>query len=338
MKVVVTILLISMVAVSGCRFLQGVSVAQPSAEDTHACDVEAAHPEDLMRVAQGKADGEVVGMLALRACSEAVRQFPAEARFRFQRGRALLALRRKGEAAADFKAAAEMGYRTAKYYEALALLDSYFKSGGEDEYEQAIQLLTEIKEVFAPAAKRYDEVVFTLEGFTNPRIVKAFYLDDVARLNNSRILVAAYAAGMQKFLSVEYHPVGNECPAILVDSSINYDLDTALVGDPRNTLERFANDLIFLGVQWTGTILLDPTYKGDPEQWRDYYKDLGRRDAYHLVNKFGCESPVSQKVYGGLVKFAKAKRPLSEYLEELSKGRGKDLFLVAAEAPTEDEE
>jgi len=338
MRIILTILLVIMLAACGGQLPRRAREAQASAENTHGCDLEAAHPDDLMRVAPGKTDGEVVGVLALRACTEAIRQFPREARFRFQHGRALLSMRREGEAAEQFKTAAGMSYGPAKYYLAAALLDSYFESGPDAEYEQAVKLLEEVKESFAPAAKLYDEVVFTSEGFKNPRVIEAFYRGDVECLNRARILVACYAAGMQEFLSVEYHPVGNECPALMVDSSITYDLDAAIVGDPRTTLERFKYDLIFLGAQWAGTILLDPTYKGDLAKWRDYYKLLGRRDGYYLVNRFGCESPVSRKVYSGLVKFAKAKRPLSEYLEELSKGQGKDLFLVAAESASESEE
>lgn len=312
-------------------------VASMSAENTQDCDNHAAHPDDVMRFAPGKAEGEVVGVLALRACSEAVKRFPREARFRFQLGRALAALRREGEAAKEFETAASMGYGPAKFYRAQALLASYFESGPEAEYEQAVRLLEEVKESFAPAAKRYDEVVYSSEGFQNPRIIDALYAGDVERLNRARILVAFYVSGMQEFFSIDLHPVGNECPAIMVESSINLDLDAAVVGDPKSTPERWAYDLMFLGAEWAGKIFIDPVYRGDPAKWREYYKTLGRRDGYHLANKFGCESPVSKKVYNGVVKFARAKRPLAEYMEELSKGRGRDLFLVASEEPAAEE-
>lgn len=307
-----------------------------AADNPNDCDTNASHPNDTMRFAPGKTDEEVVGVLALRACTEAVRKFPREARFHFQLGRALMALRRAEEAAKEFEIAASMNYGPAKYYQAQALLDSYFEGGPESDYEQAVQILTAVKETFEPAEKRYDEVVFSSDGFQNPRIIEALYLGDVERLNRARILVAFYAQGMQEFFSIEFHPVGNECPAILIDSSINYDLDSAVVGDPRDNLERWGYDLLFLGAKWAGKIFLDPTYKGDPEKWREYYKLLGKRDAYFMANKFGCQSPIARKIYDGLVQFARAKRPLAEYAEELSNGRGRDLFLVSSEAMSEE--
>jgi tetratricopeptide (TPR) repeat protein len=322
----------------GCASLKDGGAVRASADNPNECDNQAAHPEDIMRLAQGKTDEQVVGVLAQRACSEALGQFPSEPRFHFQMGRALLALKREGDAVKEFDTAASMGYAPAKHYRAEALLDSYLNGSGPDsEYEEAVRLLEEVKESFAPAGRRYDEVVLNLEGFQNPRIIEAMYRGDVERLNRVRILVAFYAQGMQKFLSIDYHPTDIQCPAILVDSSINLDLDAAVVGDPRNTLERFGYNAMFVGAEWAGKIFIDPTYQGDPEKWREYYQSLGHRDGFYLANKFGCQSPVSRKVYSGLVKFAKAKRPLSEYAEELTKSRGKDLFLIAAEESGEDD-
>jgi len=309
--------------------------ALTSAQQTHECDIQAAHPDDIMRFAVGKADGEVVGVLALRACSEAVRQFPYEPRFHFQLGRALAALNRRDEAAKAYEMAASMGHLPAKFYRAEAILDAYWESGSEAEYEKAVHILEEVKVSFAPAAQRYKEVVFSLEGFQNPRIIEALYRGDVERLNRARILIALYGLGMQEFLSTEWNPEENDCPAYLIDPSINYDFDSAIAGDPRNTLERLGYDLMFLGAEWAGKLFIDPTWKGDMTKWRDYYKSLGRRDAQFLAREYGCRSPVTKKLYSGLIKFAKARRPLSEYAEQLSKGSGKELFLIPAEEVAE---
>ena len=307
--------------------------AKVVAEEPHECDTQAAHPDDIMRFAAGKADGEVVGVLALRACSAAVKQFPDEPRFHFQLGRALAALKRKDEAARAFEKAASMGSAPAKYYRAEALLDSFWASGADAQLEQAVKLLEEVQESFAPAAQRYKEVVFSVEGFQNPRIVQALYSGDIATLNRARILVALYAQGMQEFLSTEWNPEGNDCPAYLIEPSINFDLDAAVAGDPRNTVERGLYDITFSGAEWVGTLAVDPTWKGDLNKWRDYYKSLGRRDAQFLAREYGCRSPVTQNLYSGLVEFAKAKRPLMEYADELKASRGKDLFLIEVEQP-----
>lgn len=314
----------------------GAVAVTTSPEQTHDCDLQAAHPEDILRRAPGKEDGQIVGFLAQRACSEATKQFPNEARFHFQLGRALAALKRTDEAAKEFESAASMNYAPAKYYRADALLGSYWESGSETDYQKAVQILEEVQESFAPAAVLHKQVVFNSEGFVNPRIVEALYRRDIEQLNRARILVALYAQGMQEFLSTEWNPEENDCPAYLIDPEVNYHLDSAVAGDPRNTIERAAYDVGFIGVEWAGKLFIDPTWKGDPEKWRTYYKSLGRRDGQFLAREFGCQSPVTKNLYQGLVQFAKARKPLAEYLENLKNGEGKILFLKETEDGTEE--
>jgi tetratricopeptide (TPR) repeat protein len=323
--------LLFLIACSGGR-PDAASKVQTVADEPHECDAQAAHPDDIMRFATGKADGEVVGVLALRACWEAAKQYPNEHRFHFQLGRAFAALRRNEEAAKEFEKAVSLGSTPAKYYRAETILESFWVSGSEAEYDQAVKLLEEAaKDSFAPAEQRYKELSFSSEGFQNPRIIEALYSGDMKTLNQARILVALYAQGMQEFLSVEWNPEGNDCPAYLVEPSINFDLDAAIVGDPRNTAERLLYDTTFSGAEWVGTLAADPTWKGDLTKWRDYYKSLGRRDAQFLAHEFGCESQVTKILYGGLIEFSKAKRPLIEYAEELKSRGGRDLFLVPVE-------
>lgn len=340
MKTILTSVILLLLIVSTYAYMKsgGTSEVKSSTELSHACDVEAAHPDDILRHAPGKADTEVVPVLALRACTAAVKQFPNEARFHFQLGRALAAMKRVDEAAKEYETAASMGYSPAKFYQAEAILDSYWKSGSETDYEKAVHILEEAKESFDPAAKRYKQVVYNPEGFQNPRIIDALYMDDFERLNRARILVALYGLGMQEFLSTEWNPEDNDCPGYLIDPTINFDLDAAIAGDPRNTLERVGYDLIFVGAEWAGKLILDPTWKGDPTKWRDYYKSLGRRDGQFLAREFGCGSPITKKLYNSLVQFAKAKRPLADYAEDLSKGSGKELFLVQAEQVAEEQQ
>lgn len=299
-----------------------------SSDMTHDCDLQAAHPEDALRYAQGKTDEEIIPVLALRACSEAVRQFPNEPRFHFQMGRALAAMKKVEEAAKEFEAAASMGYAPAKFYRADAIMDSYLESGNEDDYQKAVQMLEQTKESFPPAAKRYREVVYSPEGFQSPRIIDGLYYEDYERLNRARILVALWGQGFQEFLATEWNPEDNDCPAYMLDPSINYDLDAAVAGDPSTTVERLKYDTILFGVEWAGTLIYDPTWKGDSTKWRDYYKALGKRDAQFMVREFGgCRSPVAKKIYYGLVQFAKAKKPFTDYYQDLRNGSGKELFL-----------
>jgi hypothetical protein len=308
--------------------------AKTSAEETNDCDIQAAHPSDILRLAPGKTDDEIVAVLAMRACSAAVERFPNEPRFQFQLGRALTAMKRPEEAAKAFERAASMGYPAANFYRAEAALQAYWDSGSESDLDNAKQLLKEAKDSFAPAAERLRQLVFRKEGFQNPRIVEAFYQGEVEQLNVARILVAHYALGMHEFLSTRWNPEDNDCPAYLVEPAINYELDSACAGDPRNGLERAGYDLALYGAALAGK-LLDPVWKGDLQKWREFYQSLGRRDGQYLAGEYGCQSPVTKRLYKGLLQFAKAKKPLSEYAEGLLNGEGLNLFLDSAEQTAE---
>lgn len=81
----------------------------------HPCDAEAGEPFDLQGVAKGRLPNEINPEAAIRACTEAVRQFPTVARFRFQLGRARLAARTVEAGWREIETAAEMGHTRALY-------------------------------------------------------------------------------------------------------------------------------------------------------------------------------------------------------------------------------
>ncbi|QCI64061.1 caspase family protein [Phreatobacter stygius] len=81
----------------------------------HPCDTAAAEPFDLQGVAPGRLPNEIDPPAALRACGEAMRQYPAIARFEFQLGRAHLAARAVAEGWRHAEAAADRGHVRALY-------------------------------------------------------------------------------------------------------------------------------------------------------------------------------------------------------------------------------
>ncbi|MGL4287248.1 MAG: caspase family protein [Phreatobacter sp.] len=81
----------------------------------HPCDAAAAEPFDLQGVAPGRLPNEIDPPAALKACAEAIRQYPAIARFEFQLGRAHLAARAVAEGWRHVEAAADRGHVRALY-------------------------------------------------------------------------------------------------------------------------------------------------------------------------------------------------------------------------------
>lgn len=327
---VVTVAVVGLLLLASCAntSLPTPAIEQTSAEQPHECDTQAAHPNDVLRVAAGKLDEDVIPVLALRACSAATKQFPNESRFHFQLGRALLALQRADEAAKAFETAASMGNAPAKFYLAETELAAYWDSYSEAPPEEVVRMLDEIDESFAPAAERLKQIVFRTEGFQFPLIIEALHDKDYERLNRVRILVALYALGMHEFLATKWNPTDHNCPAYVVQPAITYDLDRAVAGDPRNPIEGVAYTVAFSAASWAGKVLIDSTWRGDREKWQDYYKSLGARDGQYLASEFGCQSPVTRRIYDNLVEFSKMKRPLAEYAEGLLNGEGKELFLA----------
>jgi TPR repeat protein len=79
------------------------------------CDAEAAEPLDLQGVSAGKLPNEINADAGIAACTEAVQQYPAIARYKYQLGRAKLAARDVSGALAQFNEAAEAGHTRAFY-------------------------------------------------------------------------------------------------------------------------------------------------------------------------------------------------------------------------------
>ena len=82
----------------------------------HQCDRLAAHPADYERAAPPVEDSEFLPKQAAVACRDAVAAYPDAPRFRFQLGRALLALEKIDEAKEVLQGAADGRYAVASLY------------------------------------------------------------------------------------------------------------------------------------------------------------------------------------------------------------------------------
>ena len=294
------------------------------------CDLLAAHPDDALRRAPGVNDKELIPALAIPACEAALQTLPQEPRLLFQLGRAHIVSRSPTQAEPYLQQAAAAGYKPAMFYLAENILFTYWTSANTEQLQTAHQWLSTAKDDFEPAATRLHQLTFNRENFQNPVIVEAFYRDDLEPLQGSRALVAHYARGFDKALSMDFSPYGQTC-RVMVNAAIQRDLASAAAGDPAN----FAYGLVNDGIQLVARVVLrflDPVWRGDAQKYFDYLESLGERDGHVLAHGWGCSAPVTREVYAGLVHFARSATPLANYLKTMLDGHPKTVFLTAGPA------
>lgn len=94
------------------------------------CDLAAADHLDPEGVGFARFANEIEPEVALKACEAAILREPQNARFHYQLGRALAALRRNDEARAAWETAREMGHTRASYAIGNAILNQARETGG----------------------------------------------------------------------------------------------------------------------------------------------------------------------------------------------------------------
>ena len=292
-------------------------------QEVSDCDTYAAHPDDVNRWAPGVAEGAIVPGLAVQRCSAAVSKSAKTPRFHFQLGRALLANGRGKEALTAFKKASELGYCPAKYYLAEAEIGDS-DEGSSQKFDEAVKLYEAAEQCgFAPATERLNELAFTGDGYEAPKVLQALNEGDIDALNKARLPVALYLQGFHEYMAMDFHPVSQNCPALVARAAVVYDLEAAVNGDSRLGAVSSAILTSILSHSPNAiTAVVDPVYFGDLEKFKTYFRGLGKRDAIQLVDAFGgadhgCTSDMTKRLYGELIAFAKAKKPLQEYINEL---------------------
>ncbi len=331
--------LIAVMGVGAAMFVRREPTAPPSdpsnpsnpkpSSTAQACDNQTADPADSARRASGVELDDVVPVPAIESCTAAVNESPNVARLQFQLGRALVAGSRAEQAQKSLQTAADMGYCPAKFYLA-EILYAQSGSGDGDEQKAALagQLFHEAKDCgYAPAAARLEELIFEPDDYGNPKVMDALYNAKIDELNDARLLVALYCRGIHDYVSMEFHPASQDCPGKLAQPAITYNLEKAVMGDPRTeailegpiyrSLEKLLS--LYLG-PW-----LDPIWQGDLEKYRKYFIELGKRDATVMIKKHGCLGDVSRQIYGQVVVFARANRPFVDYADKILP-KAKELF------------
>ena len=119
------------------------------------CDVAAADHLDPEGVGLARFANEIEPDAALQACQAAVEREPQNARFHYQQGRALTALRRFDDARAAFDTARKLGHSRASYAIGNAIVNSARETGGaavETAPEEALAYFREGVELGDPYA------------------------------------------------------------------------------------------------------------------------------------------------------------------------------------------
>lgn len=236
------------------------------------CDILAAHPLDLERMAEGVPDERIVPRLATRACEQAIAEEPKDVRFVFQLGRAKLAAGKKKEAAVLFEKAAQAGHAAAWAY----LGDAYqFGHNGPSDFEKAYEAYGKAATGGFERAKALSELMyFDKTMYANDTIVE-LYLGNQAevqsrvKLDDRKWPIRGYTFAMtQKFLG--------ECDRPLSPASIPF-------------LFKFR-----YGDGWTAETDL-PTAVTT-------HTAAGEFDGQTFLKRHGCDSPIAKQLFGEIEK------------------------------------
>ncbi len=237
------------------------------------CDILAAHPDDPERYADGVADDEIVPKLAIMACEAALEEAPEEPRFRFQLGRALLAVGKKAEAFTHFQQASADDYAAAWAY----LGDTYQYGLGVDAntqkafdaYKKSVALGFQI------ASTQIDQLQFNASMYTG-EFLSLFYsgdFDSITRKSNDqgiRSITRNYVFNLVLKLT-------EECQAVLRPSHV-----------PTFYLYRYPG-------WWT--------LAADEDVTVAIQTSIGEYDAQAFVRRHGCDGAVAKYVFAQMDKF-----------------------------------
>lgn len=253
---------------------QAAPVDVPITEQVKDCDLLAAHPADPERMAEGVADDRIVPRLAIAACEQALREQPADPRFAFQLGRALLAYNKKADAAALFERAAKAGHGAAWAY----LGDAFqFGHRGAPDYARAFEAYGfAVDKGFDRAKALLEMMVFDKDAFTTDLL-------DVAYAGNSAELTARSGAGDMKWPTRAYlyafvQKIAGEC-------------DQAVAPTTVPPLFRYRFD------SWSA--------ETDASIAVEANGAAAEVDGQTFLRRHGCEGPVSRQLFANLNRFLK---------------------------------
>lgn len=135
--------------------------------ETNECDTQAAHPTDGSRMSQGVAMEKIIPKKAIAACEAAAANYPKEARFSYQLGRAYESAGRMDDAIAAYRKSSGLDYPMAFYNLGVSLAER-----GEIEAAKTNLQAAEKKGVVA-ASDKLKTIIFSSDGFSNPKLFEA---------------------------------------------------------------------------------------------------------------------------------------------------------------------
>ncbi len=170
------------------------------------CDNLAAHPADPNKVTSGVQWDLMKGREAIRACEQAVQQYPDELRLRFQLGRSLLRMQRRDDALPHLIDAAEKGYLIAysniggtyqfdlkNYAEAL----KWYRRGAEQGDDASIYHLAELYVDGTGVPQNFAEAMKLYVPLAQKNNALAIYKIGLIHLRGDHTVPRDYAKAMQ---------------------------------------------------------------------------------------------------------------------------------------------
>lgn len=257
------------------------------------CDELTSHPGDANRYAAGVPDVSLAPGAAIEACETALQLNPELARAQFELARAYWAARRDTEAFTLFVAAADQGYAPAMKY----IGDAYYENRGLplgetknantalNWYRQAEQGgFADASEMVVKTSEYIERNTFRREHFQNGFLMEKLYRQDFQNVPIP-LEMAYYVKGLTRKLgSQEILFIDSEC-APLISKVGNIVVDIARIAAYLNGLKS-SRDAAGVAAAWLT---------------RGISEDRGERDAVALINRYGCDSEVTEQILSGIM-------------------------------------
>lgn len=261
--------------------------ATAAVTDTNECDIQAANPGDIDRLAPGAPMDSIVPRRAVEACEKAVADYPDEPRFFYQLGRAYQASNRMEQATQAYQRAADLGYPMAFYN-----LGIRAKERGDTAAAIAYQ-----KEASARGVKQAETelagLIFTGDGFSSPAFFQAVYDGTLNGSRNSAIYAAEFVGlfnntpGCQQ---VATYGILNRLVQVAKGAFLG-EMINALGNAPRDgTFEGAARGGMQAGQQLAQSFALRA--------------DKAQSDANLFYTRYDCNTPIARQFFKNLGNWA----------------------------------
>jgi len=235
-------------------------------------DLLAAHSDDPERLSEGVPESSLVPKLAIMACEQSLSVSGSEPRFHFQLGRAYLAYGDSAAAIDSFRQATETGYAAA--HALMGEIYQYGRGAPVDAELAAQHYQKAIDGGFQRARVDLASLRFDLSHFVGQSLLESVYDGDskALRQQSKDKRIRNYMFNFADILR-------QECVSFLKPQAV-----------PGLFLYRFSNDWTEADEENVSIALQTP---------------VGEHDAATFLRFYGCEGPVSARVFRNLNEFFK---------------------------------